>query len=90
MKLNLLLFCVFSGLTTVLSAPEMEKKAAANSLDTSPAIKGNGDVLADAVITVVTHVRTASMPQVAVGVLPSQKTPATASGAYKRRALCGM
>ncbi|EGE78092.2 hypothetical protein BDDG_01029 [Blastomyces dermatitidis ATCC 18188] len=48
MKLNILLLCLFSGLTTILAAPEMEKKAATNSLDTSPATKGNGDVLADA------------------------------------------
>ncbi|KAL2371916.1 hypothetical protein RJZ57_003637 [Blastomyces gilchristii] len=50
MKLNILLLCLFSGLTTILAAPEMEKKAATNSLDTSPATKGNGDVLADGMI----------------------------------------
>ncbi|KAG5302324.1 hypothetical protein I7I48_02636 [Histoplasma ohiense] len=48
MKLNLLLFCLISSLTPIFGAPEMEKKAAANSLDTSPAAKSNGDVLADA------------------------------------------
>ncbi|EEH03877.1 predicted protein [Histoplasma capsulatum G186AR] len=47
MKLNLLIFCLISGLTPIFGAPEMEKKAAANSLDTSPAAKSNGDVLAD-------------------------------------------
>ncbi|KLJ11036.1 hypothetical protein EMPG_13674 [Blastomyces silverae] len=50
MKLNLLLFCLFAGLTPILGAPEMEKKAATNSLDTSPATKGNGDVLANGTI----------------------------------------
>ncbi|EDN04989.1 predicted protein [Histoplasma mississippiense (nom. inval.)] len=45
MKLNLLVFCLISGLTPIFGAPEMEKKAA----DTSPAAKSNGDVLADGV-----------------------------------------
>ncbi|OJD18170.1 hypothetical protein AJ78_01782 [Emergomyces pasteurianus Ep9510] len=47
MKLNFLVVCLISGLTPIFGAPGMEKRAAANSLDTSPATKGNGDVLAD-------------------------------------------
>ncbi|EEH41198.2 hypothetical protein PAAG_03484 [Paracoccidioides lutzii Pb01] len=48
MKLNLFLICLISGLTPIFGAPELEKKNAANALDTSPATKGTGDALADA------------------------------------------
>ncbi|PGH36409.1 hypothetical protein GX50_00745 [[Emmonsia] crescens] len=84
MKLNLLLVCLISGLTPIFGAPEMEKKAATNSLDTSPATKDNGGVLADdasgcaGVITAVIHARTASMLQVVVGVPRSWETLPTA------------
>ncbi|OAX83491.1 hypothetical protein ACJ72_02143 [Emergomyces africanus] len=71
MKLNFLLFCLISGLTPIFGAPEMDKRAATNSLDTSPATKGNGDVLADGAITAAIRARTASMLQVVAGVPPS-------------------